>query len=346
MHGILKMDTVLNTRQEICTGLRGRFLVPVLSALAELDLLKPMQSGSFRLDDFESIPNRHVLRALIDYLESVGLLEFDNVFEAWSTTELGESMFRRAGAALILESYQDYFDRLPELLTSDHATATCDRRKNVLGSGSLHQRKFFPPALEILSDLQPDTVIDLGCGDGTFLSLAMDRLPQANAIGVDLSEVAIAEAETRLTGRPVNFTTCDASKIDEWSRVVPRSHRPVVVMWFVLHEFAQKQTDIAVDFFKRLHAVMPQCHVLLGEVVAHRPNDLAAAKLDSAMPEFSLFHALSGQGLLSWNQLEELRDSIPFHVAAEHRIDAIKTDHGSVPGNLILHLEPKGNYHV
>jgi len=47
---------------------------------------------------------------------------------------------------------------------------------------------------EIMMRLQPKRILDVGCGQGRYLDLVRSRFPNAELIGVDFSEVAIAKA--------------------------------------------------------------------------------------------------------------------------------------------------------
>jgi len=61
------------------------------------------------------------------------------------------------------------------------------------------------------------------------------------------------------------------------------------------------------------------------------------------MPEFLLFHELSGQGVLSWQQHREVLHGIPYTVAAEWHYDTIPDEAGgTVPSSVLWHLKPKG----
>lgn len=46
-------------------------------------------------------------------------------------------------------------------------------------------------ALSILSEMSPERIVDLGCGDGSLLSIVAQRFPKARLAGVDLSSVQI-----------------------------------------------------------------------------------------------------------------------------------------------------------
>ena len=59
-------------------------------------------------------------------------------------------------------------------------------------------------------DLNPKTILDLGCGNGNIIARLQKRL-DADYYGLDISEAMIAQAEKRL--RDVHFMVGDAEKL-------------------------------------------------------------------------------------------------------------------------------------
>jgi hypothetical protein len=108
-----------------------------------------------------------------------------------------------------------------------------------------------------------------------------------------------------------------------------------------VHEFCQGSVERARDFFFSVREHFATAELLIGEVVRADPDILARQSGRSVLPEFQLFHALSGQGLLNWRQFVELRADIPYVVQVEKLIDPITTTDGNVPANLIWHLVPR-----
>ena len=61
----------------------------------------------------------------------------------------------------------------------------------------------------------------------------------------------------------------------------------------------------------------------------------------SIMPEFLLFHALSGQGLLSWGTWQEVLDGIPYSLKEELRFDEVRPAEGEpIPASFLWVLHP------
>lgn len=329
----------MNPRQELIASLRGRYLVPVVTTLVELNMLPRILSGPFGIDTFQEIKNPNMLSAIFHYLESIAIFHRDKDDELYRVSELGKTILKRSGAFLILDSYHDYFDRLPELLQSEHPAATVNRKRNVLGSGTHHKNKFFRTALDFISQEPWDNIVDLGCGNGEFLSLAVEQNRNAVPVGVDLSPIAIEETQTAL---PFSQTMiASATDVHEWATIVPTEGQTIISMWFILHEFAAAKSKVAIDFLNKLHRQLPTAHLLLGEIVAIDASDLAEWRHDSAVPEFMLFHSMSGQGVLSWSQYKTIANEIPYEIHKETKMNEITTVNGdSIPSSFVWYLKP------
>jgi hypothetical protein len=116
----------------------------------------------------------------------------------------------------------------------------------------------------------------------------------------------------------------------------------VVSLWFVLHEFTAGMVDRAVRFFKDLHAQLPGADIIVGEIVNLPPEVMAAGRGESIMPEFLLFHALSGQGVLTWEQHRQVLGDIPYTLAAEVLFDELPDGAGGLlPSSFVWHLLPQ-----
>jgi SAM-dependent methyltransferase len=333
-----------DTRATIVHLMRGRFVTPVLAKLGANGVLDRLMAASIAVHDYPQF-NPQVLRSLIEYLAALDLVETTGAGK-WQASRLGRKVFQRWGAFCILNSYEDYFSQLDELLESTNKPThiTVDRVQNTVGSGQLHARKFFPAALDMLAGPPPDVLVDIGCGDGTFLGAALDRYPHAKVVAVDLSGEAVDLARSRLASRIHQGwlgVVADGAEVEIWSKHVPRDGQRVVVSgWFVLHEFCHGSVEKAREFLLAVRKRLPNAEIVIGEVVRAHPTTLAQQYSRSALPEFQLFHALSGQGLLTWDQFRELRADMPYYIKCERLIDSVQTNAGSVPTNLIWHLLP------
>jgi len=70
---------------------------------------------------------------------------------------------------------------------------------------------------ELVESINPDSILDVGCGDGRFLSL-LDNSEYEKMIGVDLSERAIRFAKA--FNPSIKFENCDAEELSDEFDVV------------------------------------------------------------------------------------------------------------------------------
>jgi len=336
-------------RQRLIAGLRGYFLAPVIASLGECGIADRMLQGPFSIKDFELVADTRILSIVFTYLQSVGFVicEGDSRYEL---TEEGVTSLSRNGAYSLLVSYADYFDKLPELLAGAPVTPLVNRARNVRGSGHLHGKKFFPAAIECLQSNPPAALIDIGCGDGAFLECACARWPALVPFGLDLSETAVEIARRRLarqTGREHLFAVANGREVFSWSGSVPPELRDtdemVISMWFVGHEFSAGSRDVMIRFFQDLNRCFPMARILLGEINKITPSDLAHNRDLSIMPEYLLFHELSGQGVLAWADWQHILRLIPYRLEKECRFDEAQSASGpAIPASFLWLLRPNG----
>ena len=132
--------------------------------------------------------------------------------------------------------------------------------------------------------------------------------------------------------------------MDLWVQALPPTPgRTLISAWFVLHEFSHGRPERVVEFFRRLHRHCPQADVVVGEIVSVPDLALAADRANSIMPEFLLFHALSGQGVLTWEQHCYVLAEIPYKLIAEEHFDSVLVSGADpIPSSFIWHLRPGG----
>jgi SAM-dependent methyltransferase len=325
-----------NVKEELVLLVRGFFATPILSALARLGALDAMAArSSFVAADFSDIPNTALLDAALRYLLRAGLLESVPEQDAgYRVTELGRQIFRRWSSFLPPHSYKDYmhhfFDDLQ--IADAHAQREVDRFENILGSGRTHER-YFPSLLSFIRRRIPcDTLVDVGCGDGQFLEHAMRALPATQAVGIDLSPVSVTATQARLQttfpGRASLTAVANATDIASWSEAVARigqSSQLVISMWFVLHEISHRDPHLVEQFLIQVHRRYPTAHLVVGELVRNDAALLARRRKDSIMPEYLLFHDLSGQGPLTWREYRSVLAGIPYRLAFEQRFDELES---------------------
>jgi SAM-dependent methyltransferase len=328
--------------------LRGQVACPVLANLAELGWLDHMAEAPFSCASFpEAAPA--ATNSIFKYLAALGLLIEEHESPGrYVVSDFGRKVFARYGSFCILNSYEGFFQNLKWLLfvNNSNPRPAVNRLRNVFGSGHLHARKFFLPALQRLAGRSFPFVVDLGCGNGQFLQQAVEARLTRKVGGVDISASAVVATAATIdelkSDLSLHIVEADASRVQTWSGQLPWYHEAgLFSMWFLLHEFSQGVPETVIKFLRELNSRYPSAELVIGELVRLPEQALANNKTDSIMPEFLLFHELSGQGVLSWGEWQDIRHQIPFRVTTEYLIDEVLTAEGmSVPSSFIWHVKP------
>lgn len=337
-------------RKSLVGLLRGYFACPVVSALGEIGIADRMLAGAFSASDFEEIADQRILKALFQYLHAIGLATSLGQ-DQYQLTSMGRTAISRNGAFSLLASYSAYFDRLPAVITGRESCPSVNRLRNVRGSGQLHGKKFFPVALNFLDFSPPTAFVDLGCGDGCFLEHVRRKWSNVKVFGVDLSEDAVEATRRRFREAHLTdlvATASDAFDVRRWAAAIPEQLRMsssiVISIWFVAHEFSGGNSDRITRFFSDLNATFPAAQIVLGEINNIPPDVLADNHSLSIMPEYLLFHQLSGQGVLRWEDWHEILEKIPYELKAEQRFDCVRAGSGiEIPASFVWLLEPRSH---
>ena len=107
-----------------------------------------------------------------------------------------------------------------------------------------------------------------------------------------------------------------------------------------MHEISKKDKKRIINFFNQIYKKCPYAEILVGEIVKIEPNLLSANKDISIMPEFLFFHEISGQGVLSINELDYIKRRIPYRLAKSFNFDYVKNGKKKTPSALIWFLKP------
>ena len=339
--------------EDIVMLLRGFFATPIISTLGRMGVLEGMGSASsFTVNDFPNIPNKKLLQDTIHYFVRIGLLEKVNgQDEAYAASDLGKEIFRRSNSFYVPHSYFEYMHHYQDLVQDPSGQVKCEveRLENVIGSGKTHER-YFPPIISFLKrKVDFDVIVDIGCGDGRFLSTFLRDVSDKKAVGIDISRLSTEEASKNLRNqypqRDITMVCSDALDVKKWSKEVLRAAgtgKIVIAMWFLLHEISGNEPENLVKFFRRIHEVFPAAPIVIGEVVRQSDDVLMNNNARSIMSEYLFFHEISGQGILSWEGYRGLLNNIPYELSIERLFDELPGSDGKkMPSAFVWCLMPK-----
>lgn len=338
--------------EEMILLMRGFFSMPVISNLGRLGILDSLlTSGQISVDDCTHVSNKDVLLKSFQYLSRIGLLEKGEGGNKYQATDLGREVFRRHSSFYVPHSYHEYMNSFQDLLENESLNLSegVNRLENVVGSGTTHQRYFFPAVSFLKRKINFDIIVDIGCGNGSFLKEALKGLADKRAVGIDLSEISVNVTGENLKkeypGREITMICSDAFDLDNWGNKLKRiagEDQLVISMWFLIHEISQNDPNIIIKYLKDIYSLFPKAKIMIGELVRHSENILSEQRTKSIMPEYLFFHDLSGQGILSWEDYQNILDHIPYKVLTERVFDELPSGDGTyVPSAFIWCLEPE-----
>lgn len=339
----------LKISEELVTLIRGFFATPVIASLGKLGFFeKALSETSFNEWNFENVPNKMNLRFSFDYLSRLGFLQ-ETPDRQYRLTELGKQIFQRLSSFLAPHSYGDYMRLFHEHLMDPKVRPVVDRLENIMGSGRTHER-YFPVAVShIRRKLSSGWIADIGCGDGKFLGFVLKDIPSICAIGVDLSDVSVQETrkniEQLFPGRTIEAFGCDAADIPAWSKKIQAisGHASLVIsMWFLLHEISRRDPQNVVRFLTEVHNFFPHTPLIVGDLVRQSAELLSRHRNKLVMPEYLLFHDISGQGVLSWREYQKILKSIPYELMMQRTFDEIgESNKSKEPATFVWCLSPQ-----
>ena len=328
-----------NLRKEIITLIRGYFLTPVIATLAKKNFLKKNKSKFLNVKS-------HSEKIFINYLKNLGYIT--QTKNKYLISKSGKKLFLRSGSFNIVNSYRDYILNLDKILDNPKILdkIDCDRKENILGSGSTNYRKFFKPALNLLKDNDFDIIHDLGCGDGNFLKKVKLQFKDKKFSGSDLSKIAVRETKKNLNLKNLKLIQSDAMNVKKWTNFLlkeydTKNQKLLITIWFIVHEISKKDVFRIIDFFKAINKRLPNAKILLGEIVEPDKKLLKENIYNTIMPEYIFFHQLSGQGIFTLKELKFILNEIPFKCTKRINVDSIKFRNKENPSGIVWMLEPK-----
>ena len=167
------------------------------------------------------------------------------------------------------------------------------------GSAAAEALLYFPLAIDMVRQAGYRHLLDLGCGEGTFLRDLCRALPGVRASGLDLSPVAVSAGQQRnraagLDGR-IHMLVQDVSTLTE----APPELRDVDVatIFFVLHELLYGGEARVISFLRQFRTAFPGVPLIAFE--ADRPSVEAMRRRPGMAIPYFLQHDLSHQRAVS-----------------------------------------------
>jgi SAM-dependent methyltransferase len=294
--------------------LSGFYTARTVEALFNVGFFDEMQEkGSVDPDEFAESRGLDpaILRSLCDSLFALRLIRRNG--HGYVLDRKGEMVEMARGWFDISYGYEDVFHNLEAMLRGEKRYGTDVHRRSVwvaAGSGEIERLVYFPLAIDIARARGARRVLDLGCGDGTFLRDLCQKAPGVTGYGLDLAPDAIADGEAKATaagldGR-LHLLAGDIAEIEQ----LPESWRQIdlAMTFFVLHELRYMGAECVVKFLRDFRKLFPGVPLVVFEAIKPSPEEMR--KRPGMSVHYFLYHELTQQKPISRDEWKAL-----FHEA-------------------------------
>lgn len=284
------------------------------------------QEGQIEPEQFacEKQFNEKVLRAVIEYLTGIGLLE--QAGKKVRLSETGKALLAEPrGMFELLWAYEPCFRELGDLLKGKKQYGRDLTRRITyvgLGSGRLCEQLPYPVMRQMVRDRGAQQVLDLGCGDMAFLAGLCQMDEKIRGHGIDYSEEMVRFDEEQLKqndyGGRLTVQVGDMFDLPE----LPEGLGKVdcITACDTFHEYLQDE-DKLVALLQALRAKFDGAVFVIGEFCLQDAAWLRKHK--TASLEHHLFHELSGQQIGTAQQWREIFDRTGLGILEEQVYDLI-----------------------
>lgn len=268
-----------------------------------------------------------ILRSLCDALYASRFLDRGN--GGYVLTPLGRTLVTTGrGWFEGVYGYEPVYHSLEQLLRKEAVYGVDVSRLPdhiARGSAAAEALLYFPLAVDVIRQGGYKHLLDLGCGEGTFLREACQAVPGLRASGVDLSPVAVSAGEQRVraAGLAARITmhVKDVSALTE----APPELRDVDIatVFFVLHELLYSGEARVVEFLRQFRAAFPGVPLMVFE--ADRPTPAVMRKRPGMAIPYFLQHDLSHQKAVARQEWRPILEQSGFGAIEERNLGFAKS---------------------
>ena len=230
---IASNEKEIKIEKQIAKHIEGVLVGPITVFLAMDGMFhKYFMEASFTADEFHEDPEN--FSKILDFFVHLGWFSKKN--SHYKFTNKGFFFARRATAYGVTVSYIPTFRKIDELLfgnanilRSSLPNATeihVDREMNVWGSGGAHTA-YFKKIDQIIIELfnkpiteQPKGILDMGCGNGAFLTHLFEVIEQRTRRGQMLEEHPLFLVGVDYNKAALKATRANLIKADIWAKVI------------------------------------------------------------------------------------------------------------------------------
>ena len=310
---------------------RGYFSTHVVHALINVGLIDVMLArGEVDVRAFAESEKLDVaiLRPLCEALYSDGLLDRNSVDRYQLSGKGRTAISVLKGWLEVSYGYSEVFASLEGMLRGTKVYGRDFYRKSdfvARGSGEMENWLLFPMANQIINEKGYTRVLDLGCGDGTFLRKLCAMNQDVQCFGIDLAPAAIEDGKlsARAAGleNRINLFAADIQDVQE----MPPAFKSVQVatIFFVLHEILYLGEARLIDFLKAFRRNFPNVPLMAFEAIRPTADDMRGRPGIGIY--YYLYHDLTHQKPVNRQRWHELFRAAGFQSIDERYLGYSKT---------------------
>jgi len=313
-------------RKNITSFIRGYYFTNIFCSLVEIGILG-LDKKLINISNNRKLIKKDRVFFALEYLTNLGLLRKRE--KNYIMTSECKQLVERYGAFQIPFSYKNYLSNTSKFIV--HGTNfSCERSMNVIGSGDTHSRKFFQPVIKKFDFKKYGQIVDLGCGDGTFLNELLKNNKDLDIFASDISDEALSNTKKKLNRfKNVSYIKSDALDVNRWSKKIKKNKKTLVCFWFIIHEIFTKKNNSINSFFKKLKN--KNLDLLICEINRVDSNMLKKNLDYTLMPEYYYFHDISDQQLFSRKDLYTILKKNSYKRIAKFDFDKFRQVRSKVP---------------
>lgn len=342
------MSLSYNNELEDCLAYTRNFTGAIaIFQLLDLNIIDEISQKRMKSTDLAQQLNLqpNMLEELLQYSINEGILIKDSS-GYFSLSGFGQKIEKcRGWFEMLVGGYSETFMQMGSCLRKEKKYAS--RNGKYVGKGSCNISLYgaLPLTKELmnLDESEEYLILDLGCGNGLYLQMFCEQIPNIRAIGVEPSVEGYLQAEKELANSELknkiklyNSSTIDFFK--EYDGDAP----DFIVFAFVLHEILEQSGyDELLKLLKDLRARFPASQLIVIEVEQQFFNTermKTSIERDYYNPYF-LIHTFTEQELKGLAFWRNLYDEAGYTIEKEQSINDIVDPSGLEVGFLLTPKE-------
>lgn len=324
--GLKKIFRMKKAHDVALRYVRGYMVSECIRALSNTGILEQLlENKDFDVELYARNKNldEKILKALFDYFYSLKILDKDN--KVHRASKIGRFIFNYTkGAFGFANAYSPVFDNLEVLLKKEKRYGLDIKRIDSLvakASAETEEWMPYPIVKKFIRKYRFKNVLDLGCGNAHFLIKLCEENSDVRGYGIDISSEALEDAKKKLNSSAakerIELSQCDIFQINGPAKVGAQKI-DVIISMFVFHEFVGNDTIKIIDMLKQLKRDFKDSYIVICELCKKTPKELRDNP--TLIAEHHLFHALSNQNLLSYEDWEDIFKQTHHNIVEEIKV--------------------------